>query len=135
MTQQTGPKTVDDVVIVTTVQESRFEMLEWNEETDREKDLLLARFTQFAVAACRQLQEAGYWADYADPASGLLIQSGGQVVWPEVQSLERLRGYRLSKAGACHILLHPLWGSRMYPASLFTDAPEHVVRGALQVKA
>jgi hypothetical protein len=35
-------------------------------------------------------------------------------------------------AGMCRVLLHPLWGSAVYPASCFTTAPIDVVTRALQ---
>ena len=129
-----GPLTsAGDVLIVTTCQESRVDLLNWDESSAIEKDRLLFVFKAFAEELCEKLRSLGYWADYADPASGLLMNSRGQVVWPEVQALERLRGYSHSMAGPCHILLHPMWQSRVYPATLFTNAPENELRNGFGV--
>lgn len=52
-------------------------------------------------------------------------------VYSEVDGVELLLRYRCLSAGMCKILLHPLWGGAVYPASLFTDAPFEVVRDVL----
>lgn len=53
-------------------------------------------------------------------------------VYSEVDGVELLLRYRCLSAGMCKILLHPLWGGAVYPASLFTDAPFEVVREVLE---
>jgi hypothetical protein len=42
------------------------------------------------------------------------------------------RTIQVMNAGMCRVLLHPLWGSAVYPASCFTTAPIDVVSRALQ---
>ena len=134
MANKQGPRDINKVLVITTCQESKVELLEWGAEPDREKDRLLNSFVNFSNQFREEMLRLGYWADYVDPASGLLTHSTGQIVWPEVQSLERLRGYRTSKAGPCHILIHPVWGSKMYPATLFTDAPLDEIKKALRLE-
>lgn len=128
ITLKQGPKSTKQVLIVTTCQHSKTELLSWDEDTCNEKDRLLEAFVDYAKQVCDAMRARGYWADYTDPASGLLVMSPGQRVWPEIQSLERLLGYRMGQAAGCHILMHPKWGSRMYPATMFTDAPEDVIK-------
>jgi hypothetical protein len=36
-------------------------------------------------------------------------------------------------AGCCKVLLHPLWGSAVYPATLFTTAPKDTVTEILDL--
>ena len=48
---------------------------------------------------------------------------GGNTVYAEVEALQRLRAYKTSMAGCCRVVLHPQWGTAVYPATLFTDAP------------
>ena len=120
-----------NVLIIATCQRAKVDLLQWNEDSAVEKDRLLRTFQALAQDLCEYLKRSGYWADFADPASGLLSNSPGHIIWPEVQVLERLRGYKLSRAGPCHILLHPVWGSRMYPATIFTNAPEAEVKAKL----
>jgi hypothetical protein len=56
-------------------------------------------------------------------------------VYSEVDGVEVLLRYRCLSAGMCKILLHPVWGAAVYPASLFTDAPYEAVRAALDAFA
>ena len=44
-------------------------------------------------------------------------------MYPDVQGNERLLRYPCTQAGCCKVLLHPLWGSRNYPGTLFSLAP------------
>lgn len=52
-------------------------------------------------------------------------------VYSEVDGVEVLLRYRCLSAGMCKILLHPVWGAAVYPASLFTNAPFEAVRDAI----
>lgn len=52
-------------------------------------------------------------------------------VYSEVDGVELLLRYRCLSAGMCKILLHPVWGAAVYPASLFTNAPFEIVRDVL----
>ena len=126
-----GPQSLEAVRVVTTCQPASVELVAWGEAEAAEKDRLLRTFCVFAEAVCAELRAQGYWADYADPASGLLMGSPGQTCWPEVQALERLRGYRVDMAGRCHVVRHPKWGFKHYPASLFAEAPDDAVVAAI----
>lgn len=126
-----GPQSAKQVLILTTCQKSTVDLLNWDLDAAMEKDRMLDMFVSYAHELCAALRAKGHWADFTDPASGLLVLSPGQRIWPEIQALERLRGYKMGQAGGCHILLHPRWGSKMYPASIFTDAPEQAVQGLL----
>lgn len=52
-------------------------------------------------------------------------------VYSEVDGMQLLLHYRTMDAGMCKVLLHPKWGSAVYPASAFTDAPIEEVRKAI----
>jgi hypothetical protein len=47
-------------------------------------------------------------------------------VYSEVDGMECLLNYKSYNAGFCKILTHPVWGSAVYPASIFTYCPAHV---------
>eukprot|EP00953_Heterococcus_sp_UTEX-ZZ885_P006372 3898-Heterococcus_DN1.PRE.2 len=64
--------------------------------------------------------------------SALMMLSGGNKVYSEVEGMQLLLQYQVMNAGMCRVLLHPLWGSAVYPASCFTTAPIDVVTRALQ---
>jgi len=55
------------------------------------------------------------------------VKSDSQKVFSEVQCAELLLGYQVMNAGCCKIILHPQWGSAVYPATIFTNAPTTLV--------
>jgi hypothetical protein len=91
-----------------------------------------SQFMAFARAVCSELAAGGHWADFIDPCSGLpMVHRDTGAVYGEVEALSTLLGYRTQNAGCCKIVLHPRWGSSVYPASLFARAPLQAVTAAL----
>lgn len=91
------------------------------------------QFVEFAKCVCERLIGQGFWADYIDPCSGLpMIHTQGSNVYGEVQGLVTLLGYQTQNAGCCTIILHPVWGSSVYPASFFTKAPINALEKAIE---
>ncbi|KAJ8602962.1 hypothetical protein CTAYLR_001563 [Chrysophaeum taylorii] len=122
----------DAVVAVPTCQRSRMELVNWGEDAAVEKDRLLEVFAAFGKHLCEDLAARGHWADYIDPCSGLpTIAKDGTSVYDEVAGVQALLKYDVSQAGPCKILLHPKWGSAVYPATCFTTAPQDVVTAVL----
>jgi len=96
---------------------------------NRERDEKLEDFVQWGMEVCQKLRDRGHWADITDPASGYPIFSKpGPSPYPDVQGAEQLLKYDVQNAGCCKVLLHPRWGSKAYPSTLFTNADE----GALE---
>ena len=118
---------------VLTCQKARLDLAEFGDDAAAEKDRLLEKFRAWAEAMCAFLAQQGYFADYIDPCSGLPMYTTSTWVYSEVDGMELLLKYRSLNAGLCKILLHPEWGSAMYPASLFTLAPLEVIQQALMV--
>lgn len=78
------------------------------------------------------LPKVGYWLDFCDPASGLPMFGEGSSIFPEVECFERLRKYNTSSAGGCKVILHPKWGTSIYPATIFADCPPEYFLQALE---
>ena len=57
-----------------------------------------------------------------------MLTSDTTKVYSEVDGMQLLLHYRTMDAGMCKVLLHPKWGSAVYPASAFTDAPLESVK-------
>lgn len=128
---------VTNMLIIPTCQRADLDLVRIGSEIENEKDRLLERFVDFAAKVCSSLIDAGHWADYIDPSSGLpMIHKETGSVYGEVQALAALLGYQTQNAGCCTIVLHPHWGSSVYPASIFTKAPVGIVQEVIaQVEA
>ncbi|KAF9103653.1 hypothetical protein BGX27_010479, partial [Mortierella sp. AM989] len=59
----------------------------------------------------------------------------GRDVYPDVEGCQLLLKYDFQNAGCCKVLLHPNWGSKIYPATFFTTAPlETLLKVVTQVE-
>jgi hypothetical protein len=56
----------------------------------------------------------------------------GNKVYSEVDGFQVLLGYATQNAGCCKILLHPTWGSAVYPATAFAIGNRDVVLRVLR---
>jgi Methylmalonic aciduria and homocystinuria type D protein len=109
--------------------------------------------TKWSEVIISKLQDRGFWADFVDPCSGLVIRTPhARVVYPEVSittdllpcsctvtifmhfnfifqvdSVSLLLQYKTYDAGGCKVLSHPSWGTSVYPATLFVKAPVSVL--------
>ncbi|GIL74692.1 hypothetical protein Vretimale_2326 [Volvox reticuliferus] len=123
---------LDKLLIVPTCQHAAVDLVKTGENVENEKDRLLEQFLAWAKTVCDQLTVDGHWSDYIDPCSGLpMIHTELNTVYPEVPALSILMGYQTANAGCCKVLLHPVWGSAVYPASLFTEAPQDTLLAAI----
>ncbi|KAG0228586.1 hypothetical protein BGW42_002076 [Actinomortierella wolfii] len=83
------------LLVVPTFQKCQYEMVAWDAEIAKEKD------------------------DRLEDSYG----ERGPDVYPDVEGCQILLKYDFQNAGCCKILLHPEWGSKIYPATFFTTAP------------
>ena len=121
-------KNLENLMCIATMQHAREDLVKIGDKIEVEKDRLLENFMAFAKAFCTLIENKGYFADYIDPCSGLaMITREANKVYSEVDGAQQLLGYSVHNAGCCKILLHPSWGSAVYPASIFTTAPSEVV--------
>lgn len=124
---------VSKLLVVPTCQHAKIDLVNYGDHVENEKDQLLEQFMDWAQQVCSNLQDKGHWADYIDPCSGLpMIHQETNHVYPEVPAIAQLLGYKTANAGCCKVLLHPRWGSSVYPASLFTDAPAQELQAAIR---
>lgn len=61
-----------------------------------------------------------------------MIHKNTNTVYSEVDALSTLLRYTCQNAGCCKVILHPKWGSSVYPATLFAKAPLEAVLEAIQ---
>eukprot|EP00466_Bigelowiella_natans_P007745 jgi/Bigna1/47537/estExt_Genewise1.C_150116 len=128
-----GDKDLPNLVCIPTFQHCSCDMLEFTESAEKEKDNLLKSFYAWSQAVCSKLIEAGYWADYIDPCSGYpVLGTQGSSTYNEVEGMQLLLRYKFQQVGMCKVILHPRWGQRIYPASMFTVAPLEQIQKAIK---
>jgi len=130
------PASLRDLLLIPVCLRARCDLVAVGADVAAEKDRCLLRVVAFAAAARAALAARGAWADYADPCSGLAAHGPAAAApYPEVDAAELLLRYRTGLAGTCRVLLHPRWGSAVYPATLFSTAPLPDVADALRAAA
>jgi len=111
------------LLVIPTIQKCHNDMVSWGAVVDKERDAKLEIFVSWGKAVAGKLREMGFWADVMDPASGFPIFSDrGNAMYPDVQGTQALLRYDVQNTGCCNVLLHPLWGSKIYPSTMFTTA-------------
>jgi hypothetical protein len=122
-----------EVLAILTNQHALEDLISIGDSVEEEKDRLLNAFMEFARPFCQNVIDAGFWADYIDPCSGLpMLTENCNKVYSEVDGMECCLGYKSYNAGFCKILMHPKWQSAVYPASIFVCAPRRFVLELLQ---
>lgn len=68
-----------------------------------------------------------------DPSTGLLMLSdNANGVYYESLGIDHfLKGYKSVQIGMCRVVDHPVFGLDCYPATIFTNAPEKLIREIL----
>jgi hypothetical protein len=108
-------------------------MVKVGDDVAQEKDRRLELYMEFARTLCEKLVAKGYWADYIDPCSGLpMLTKETTKCYSEVEGMQSMLRYKTMDAGMCKVLLHPMWGSFVYPATAFSDAPLDVITQAIE---
>lgn len=59
--------------ILPTFQKTVVDLVGVGEAVEQEKKERLQSFFAFALHACHRIRQAGYWADFTDPASGMAV--------------------------------------------------------------
>lgn len=98
--------------------------------TEAQKQQLRQRFLQVGQAIARHLQEQGHLADLFDPKTGYpVLSQPGSLALDDVAVVQACLGYPSSPCKECCLVLHPHWGSAVYPSVLVSAAaPEYVER-------
>ncbi len=100
------------------------------QEIDEQKDQLRQQFLAFGRAIAVQLRQAGYQADVFDPKTGYpIFSSPGQLWLDDVAVVRNCLGYPSVKVRGCCVIVHPDWGSAVYPSVVVSSAPLEVMAG------
>ncbi|OZJ04355.1 hypothetical protein BZG36_02368 [Bifiguratus adelaidae] len=125
-------RVVDELCVVPVMQECVEEMVGIGEAVDEERDVKLENFVTWGRSCVERFRALGFWADLTDPASGYpLYTENSAAPYPDVQGTTALLKYEVQATGCCHVLLHPKWGARVYPTTLFVSAPLDIIKAVL----
>ncbi|KAJ3037506.1 hypothetical protein HDV00_001619 [Rhizophlyctis rosea] len=129
-----GPEQPDKQLLVIPVfQKLKYEPLPTTNDSLRERAVLLAHFKSWTDKICNALEEHGHWADYVDPESQLPVRTTpGSTPYDAVDAVVRLLRYPSLQDGTSRVLVHPEWGTRNLPGTLFTNAPLYILRDVIE---
>ncbi|KAJ3231840.1 hypothetical protein HDU81_003491 [Chytriomyces hyalinus] len=131
--REKGPAPFDDhLLIVKTFQRSQSDLMVVNETSNSERNLLLECFSSWGRYVITRIRSHGFWADMTDPASGYPAYTPrGTSLYPDVDGSAILLKYPTHLVSCCRIVSHPVWGTRNYPATLFTTCPADLLSSIL----
>jgi len=110
-----------NVTVVLIFQRSEVELASWGDKQQQEKDRLLEIFVKFAEELHRELEKNGIWSDFPDPCSGKpWFSAQSNFTFSDIDCAEVLTHYRTESVGSCRILLHPQWGTAVYPTTFIS---------------
>ncbi len=97
-----------------------------------ERDSILDDLMQMGILFKQELNEKGYFIDYIDPVSGLALHSNTNEVYADATGCERILKMDTVTVGCCKLISHKKWSTNIYPFTLFTTAPAHIILEFLQ---
>ncbi|HEY9615253.1 MAG TPA: methylmalonic aciduria and homocystinuria type D protein [Microcoleaceae cyanobacterium] len=96
--------------------------------TEAEKQKLRQQFVAFGSTVANRLEQLGYQSDLFDPKTGLpMLSTPGRLHLDDVAVVRDCLGYPTQGHRGCSVILHPTWGSAVYPSVLLSSAPPELV--------
>ncbi|KAK9816885.1 hypothetical protein WJX72_006703 [[Myrmecia] bisecta] len=92
------------------------------EQVACEMDHMLANFLEWEGCLRRCLAERGCWSDAVDPRTGSALIGRPAARWSEATGARTLLGYQKLVTDVCQLVVHPVKGTSVYPATIFTNA-------------
>lgn len=119
--------------VLLTLQWSRVDLSQRTPETERMKASLRMRFLQVGQPIVDQLHQLHHLAVMFDPSTGQPLGAGaGLIRLDDVAIAHTLLGYPRCAQGGCALILHPTWGTSVYPSTLVSSAPPQVLQQVAQ---
>jgi hypothetical protein len=95
---------------------------------EAQKYYLRQNFLQLGRSIVRQLQALGHTAALFDPRTGHPVEtSPGPLTLDDVAVVRACLGFGTVESHGCKLLIHPHWGSSVYPATVLSSATPEVV--------
>ncbi len=114
--------------VLVVVQVCQFALFNQTIELEISKKQLREQFIEFGENIVLKLRAMGHLADMFDPRTGQPLTSPpGQLRLSDVKVVHSTLGYCINDTGPCSMVVHPIWGTSVYPSTLVSSAPPHVM--------
>ena len=121
-----------DMSVIIVLQQSQLPLTEKLPHIEIEKQRLRCIFMKFACDVAFDLRDQNYPADLIDPRTGYpLLSRPGQIPHDDTAVVKTLLKYRVI-ANKCRVLVHPKWGTAVYPSILISAAPQIIIAQTIQ---
>ena len=118
--------------IILILQKSHFPLENSNHEIEQEKDYLRERFFRLGCNLVFKLRDSQYQSDLFDPRNGYpLLSRPGNLTLNDTALVQDLLGFNVVKH-RCSLLIHPKWGTAIYPSTIVTSASLEIIQPMIQ---
>lgn len=106
---------------------ARYELLRTSTAIEAEKQVLREKFMRLGFDVAFNLRDKGYQSDIIDPRTGYpLLSHPGEIPHDDTATVKALLNYPIVR-NKCRVLVHPNWGTAVYPGVLISEAPPIVI--------
>jgi hypothetical protein len=114
--------------VMVVIQLCQIALFERTIDTEIAKNQLRQQFIEFGSPIVLQLRGRGHLADMFDPRTGWPVTSPpGQLRLSDVKVVHSTLGYCITNNGPCSMIIHPTWGTAVYPSTLVSSAHPHIM--------
>lgn len=122
----------DSVSMIIFLQQAQMSLTEVSPEVEAEKQILWENFIRWSDLLMNQLST--YPTEAFDPRTGYPRRSApGTLHHSDVPAVHAALGYPIEKNGDCAAIIHPRWGTAVYPSVMISTAPVPEILTALPV--
>lgn len=121
--------------VVFTLQQATQSLARFTPPVQQEKDRLREQFLGFAQTVVRQLRDRGLASEAIDPRTGCpLFSRAGEIPHDDVAAVAASLQYPIAP-GNCSLVIHPDWGTAVYPSTLMASAPREILEAIVREAA
>jgi Methylmalonic aciduria and homocystinuria type D protein len=118
--------------LLVVLQPCQLELMYFTPETEAQKQKLRQTFLEFGLEVVQKLRQKGHLADLFDPRTGHpLLSQAGTLRLDDVAVVRSTLGYSTTQFGNCSGILHPYWGSAVYPSILISSADSGLIKSVI----
>ncbi|NES81976.1 MAG: methylmalonic aciduria and homocystinuria type D protein [Moorea sp. SIO2B7] len=108
--------------VIIVFQQAKFSLTDAVNYVNQEKDRLRDKFIHFGLDVVSALSARVFLSDLIEPRTGYpLLSHPGEIAHDDVALVKALLGFPVM-IGNCSAIIHPSWGSAVYPSILISSA-------------